>query len=219
MKTLGGKYARIDDLIEGLRKDVAGLNQEVKLGRGNQSWLTAEKNKASKKVQDQIKQIQREVELELIQQRAEANDMIRPSDKYGARSYHAQMAQALAQGKNSEQLIDAFKNLDREQQQYKNEYIRIFGNRIDSDNNISWQQTVESAMTPEEQEQHAIFKEVEEFRGFVPTLNAHIENQVVNAMDGGEKSEHNLPVVDLFTDCRGTVEKRVTEVKINPIKD
>jgi len=211
MNKLSGKYSQIDDLIEGLRQTVADLNQEVKLGRGNESWLINEKNKASLKVQDKIRQLQREVELELIQRRAEANDLVKPSDKFAARSYHAQMAQALAQGKNSEQLIDAFKNLDREQQQYKNEYIRIFGNRIDSDNNISWQQTVESAMTPEEQEQHKVFKEVEEFRGFVPTLDAHIESSVVNSMSGEEKSEHHLPVVDLFVDCRETVEKRLKE--------
>ena len=213
MKRLGGKYEQIDSLIEGLRQTVAGLQDEVKLGRGNQSWLTNETNKTALQVQDKIREIQRGIELELIERRAEGNDLVKASDKYNARSYHAQMAQALAQGKDNDQLAAAFKGLDREQQQYKSEYQRIFSNKIDPKKDYTgWDQAVESMRTPEEQEQQTIFREVEEMRSFIPTLNAHIENSVVHAMSGEEKqSEHHLPVLDLFTDIRGTVEQRLKE--------
>lgn len=225
MNKLRGKYSRIDDLVAGLRQEVASLNKEVELGRGNKAWLTAEKNKASKKVQDKIREIRREIELDLIMQRAEANDMIKPSDRYNARAYHVQVATALAQGKKPEQLIEAFKGLDREQLEYKNEYVKVFGNKIDTDHSINWQQAVETVMTPEEREQHKMIKEVEEYKDFLPTLDTHIENRVVHAMSGEEVSPHDVPTVNIFDEVAETVDRRidgqsegVTEVKIHPVE-
>jgi len=209
MDKLGSKYGRIDDLLNGLRQTVIDLQNEVAHGRGNDAWLLAEKNKASMKVQDKIKEILGEVGTELIKRRAEGNDLVQPDPRYDGRTYHMQNATAISQGKNAEQLAATLKGLSREQLEFKDEYIRIFSGKIDG-NDEGWQEAVKSMRTPEEREQQAIFKEIAEFKSFIPTIDAHIERSLVRSMDG-EVSEHTVKVLDLFNDCKQTVKQRVAE--------
>ena len=207
MRGINKYFGKIDAHITNLESEIESLKGEIKYGK-NEAWFKDQRAAAVERTREKVEEAKSEISREVALEGGRLNDLKKTDTNYSARAYNLQVAQAMAQGKNSEQLIKALDSLDREQMQYKNEYIKVFGQHIDPDYSLQWQDAVEKYATPEEREYNAARQELTLYEGYLPTMGSHIESELEAVATGGKRS---MPVAEAFEKVQHEV-----KVKMNP---